>query len=896
MAINVDLRDSFIDALKSQSHLFSGGTGHSPSPGRTSIGGASIQGYGTSFVEELKEANKSWISSLLDSSKANKSYAHRTADLAAATEMLGNKYLDSAAKAVKGINEKLVATGSATAKELQRQIETMGPRGMFDFISQIGATVDNFAKDLEKTGKVSFKEISRGFSRSATDMIDAGTAAYEPLKNIKQSANALSDSLSTTSQSTLKDLNENKAISNKAARLLAREMDTASKDLTESFKALEANAKKEIIRANAKKTAEDGLRKALGLSEVSLTGFSLAALAATAKIYNEFKMVAAAGLSDHFFTLSANAIELGITTEKLTKIYRENSRMLLLSGINNFQNSLYKGVNGLNKLGIFGEEAANGVASFAKAAVDSGIDPKNAKAIDDSIVKQTNAFNILRKVTGATIEEFNSMNAAMVENSTNQMLSLRLAPEERNARYHELVSLREEFALRGLSAKAADEMVTAMQGFQKTKFKDRYEASMRLQQLGGILGMGAEGRRAGELTLKRNRTDLEAAELGGLTANMKGAMEQFGNAGFMQENLMDIMDDSMGSAAKGLLDASVQLKLAADGMKGVTKEQAMMAGEASKLSPSTHATIKAIETMTNALQTPLFLLVGSVGGILTMMGGQMVGKLLNMIPGGSLLGRLIPVLTKGLKFLGLFGAIATAIIVPLKGMYDTFTEFSKYMSFDNILGSLSALLIGAAGSFAEMFIDTFMGIPSKILKGLGLDWFNGSWTKSITDTITESTDSAKAEQLGLSDKQLQEIKNKRAKEKSDSLLKENTAATAANTKAVARTSEQYVGATSLSSISAKSLRNDTLYSINNPMGAEKLPTNTTQKTETDQQTAEKTTSSQQSSSKKESTNEDILKKLQDILDASIENNAELVRAVQQLKRSGFPSNSARQLN
>jgi hypothetical protein len=233
--------------------------------------------------------------------------------------------------------------------------------------------------------------------------------------------------------------------------------------------------------------------------------------------------------------------------------------------------------------------------------------------------EQTKAFAKLRSLTGVTAEEFNNLNQQMLSNGDMQDLMLRLAPQERAAKLNEINGLRQEFVQRGLSAQAAQNMISAMNSFQKNKLKDRLDAAARTQQLGGIIGMGAEGARAAELMRKRNTTADEKIELSNLTANLKGASEQFGNQGMGFENAMDVIDDNMGQAAKGLLDASVQLKLAADKMARIDDATVGKEVENSKLSPEAQALVKTQDILKNALQTPLWLIVGSVAGILALL-------------------------------------------------------------------------------------------------------------------------------------------------------------------------------------------------------------------------------------------------------------------------------------
>lgn len=879
-------------------------------PGRNTVG---ITDRSSRSSEELR-AQKSLLESLLDMSDATKSFTTQLGSLERATENFSNKHLDSISNSILGLSRTLTSGGDRMATSINNTLQSFAddPRNLLGKITDFGSALDDIQRNLREQSIASFAEIARNFTAGSTNPITAASRLYEQFKTLEESADKLQAGLSDIDQDIFIRFKAGATLTAGELHQLAIGLERSRHSMTSTVNNLKEAIKPEIAGKNLRVKAETGIARALKASEFTLIAFTAALAKATLRLAEEYRMVAAAGLQHNFANLSVNALGLGVSTEKLTKIYREHSRTLLTLGVGSFDNALTRGVSGLNELGVFGEAAANGAAAFAKNAIDSGIDPRNKKELDRSIKQQTKAFEHLRSVTGATIEEFNSLNEGLLSNTTNQQVMLRFDSQERAARFNELVSLRKEFAMRGLSAKAADAMVQAMQGFEKNKFKDRYEASARLQQLGGILGMGAQGQRAGQLALKRNKSADEKFEFANITANMKGAMEQFGNAGFAQENLMDVMDDSMGAAAKGLLEASVELKTAVDGMKSLTALEREAADGKSKVPAFAGAIIKGFELATNALASPLGQIVFDLAAILLLMRLGSFGKLGGLLRTGfgMLRGALGIGAAAAASGVAAAGTAAAAATTAASGAAAAGTAAATAGVGAAAAAAGMAAAAGSAATTMAAAAATGYALDGVIGKfGVGLNKLDEkqdelNWQSFSTMEKAESGIARIFETIGgwlFLDNIVNESKAERIKNETEYLKKEKRFQkdkddlNKKELDAKNRTSEQYLGVTDKGSLSAVTLRNEARSSVNsgNLDAAATIKPDSDKKTDInkkDDSSGSTTVTTTTTSNSRQISLEDVVTKLQEILDATVIDTEQVVRVLSKLKGSNFTNN------
>lgn len=748
------LTDSFKNALRSSG--YSGGKSSGSSGGKSSGDSSSSKSLSTGAQKiasdfkktssEILASQRTLIDSMADAVKSNNDVASGFDKISLLTDQITNKHLDKMITGMMGYSKKLADSQGGIAKMFNNEMMQKGEmsfQGMFDYLAKVAAASKNAKKRLEG--------VADSFTALGNKIIKPINKQSKEYGILLQTAQDYSGSLSKANKATLEQMQKGKQVSKEDAQRLSKALDRTIDASDKWAKDMFGKAKIEALKAGAAQKGQEAFMSAMNINAITMGSLLAVFIKGLGGLWQQFRAIAAAGMSHHFQEIVTSSIKLGISSEKLTEMFKQNSLTLLKVGSADFIERINKAQNGLVELGLGLEEAANAANGFHKNAIAAGVDPKNTNAVNKSMEQQTAAFAKLRAVTGVTAEEFNSLNAQILSNVENQTLSLRLAPEERHARFQELVGLQQEFAQRGLNAQAANQMMQAMQSFSKNRLKDRLEGAARMQQLGGMLGMGAEGARAGELMRKRKRSASEEAELAGISGNLKGALEQFGNQGMGFENAADVMEDNMGNAAKGLLDASIQLKLASDSMMGIKDGEVDKAVDASKLNPNTQAVIKAQDIATNALKTPLWLLVGSVGGILALMiksakFGSMIDVLKNKASGarsrvagaGSKVGTAIKdgftFLVEKMKNFGmprLTPSFGSGMMSSMKGLFTTL------MSGVTKAGGVMKTVFGS--------IRTFLGIVSKAIVPIGIVV---SLVTSLYEVFTKFGESLHFDSLG----------------------------------------------------------------------------------------------------------------------------------------------------
>ena len=953
--------------------------------------------------EDYKNGIRGFTQLLLDSNDATRSFSRRVNDLEKATENFGNKYLDGIVTNLLKVN---TGIGEA-ANRLDDEIKDLNVQDLFNTLGEFSAAVDESAASLAKFGKDTFEDVANVAAVGVYGLVEKTDKSYQ---NLLVNGSKFISNLTDDSKKILENLENGIDATTDELKKLGKEIDQATRETKKYTEIRLKQLREEVAQAGVKKGLEDATMKALGINSLKLMGWMGLLGVGLKGAYNDFRKVASAGLAGHFTDITFSAARLGISVEKMTEIYRSNARGLAMGMGPAFADSISAGQNGLFALGLGLEEAAVGANGFYKNAISSGLNPRQTDKLNDSIKFQTDAFKDLRSVTGATIEEFNSMNESMAQNIDNMTLSLRFAPQERNARFQELISLRNEFAMRGLSAKAADSMVTAMQGFSKNTMKDRYEAAAKLQQAAGLMGMGAQGQRMAELSRKRNRSDSEAAELLSMSGELKGRMAQFGNAGPLAENLVDVLDEGMNGAAKGLMEAGVQLKLAADAQMGITKGQLKAEGKKNELSKGTAAGLMTLDMAVNILNSSLGkILIAVIGlGVSSAMGGAkglidlvknlfpklaglfsggiggMISKLTGLFTGGiggitgaftGMIGRLAGLFDAGVrgitgaftgmiskltglftrmisklaglfsggiggmisKLTGLFtggigggaggfiskllqfakiGAKAfgvVGIVVSLfEGLYDTFTKFGDVLKFDSFGGLLKSLgvlglqMLSSIGQLIMRIPEFFVDALAWLLDGLlPKSWIDGlknaskalgdarSWIDDFFDSVTGGL-----LKFGRTDEEKKKVDENTARIKADKeaakAAKTAADATEKHTKAVAKSAEEYLGVVN-GPISARDLTNGNTSvrteSVDNSQSKDNKgtppPINNQGDTSPGVSPVPGTPATSSASSSKPATLDDILKKLEEICAATIEDTDKVTTVLARLQPSKF---------
>lgn len=823
-------------ALRGLGFTSGGGGGSGGSGGGGGTGGGGGGGSGSTRQEAKNiDYQRTLTQSLIEAANETNKFIDRFANLSRVTENVSNKVLDSMMNNLSKFATGFSSGVSNVDAALKSQAATYkNPKQFMNFLSGLGAALDDVSEDLKAASAASFSEIAA----SLTGKVQKTNKAYQ---TVIDNAKNFGDKLGVESKATIEKMKAGEEVTARSIKRLSAELDTAIPAIRQFATEGSRSAVGIAAAGRNRQNIEDKMSSMLGIKNLEFGAFLGLFIAGLTKAFSDYRNVASAGLLGRFGEITVAGAKLGVSVEKLTGIYRDNARGLAMGMGDSFFKTLEAGQDGLMNLGLRAEEAAIGANGFYKNAIASGLNPRDTNKLNASIKFQTDAFRDLRSITGATIEEFNSMNEGLATNADNMAMSLRFAPQERAAKMQELISLRNEFTQRGLSAKAADTMVQAMQGFSKNKLKDRLEAAARMQQAAGIVGMGGEGTEAAGLMRKRNLSGDEKARLADLTAGITGAMAQFGNAGMAQENLMDVVDEGMGGAAKGLMEASVQLKAAADAMMGVTNAEVGAEGKRNTAAKGEAAGFKLLDITLNAINSSLGKILIAMGGMAllsTLGGAKGIGSLISsLLPsfvrgfgsgimgmfsslGGGIMGvfrGILPLIGGLAKFAGPIGIVVALVTAGIE-LFQKFGDVLKFDSFGELLKSIGGLLLQAGSEIIQLLMripEFLMDALSWLLGSFAPDWLKDA-SKSIgkaREAVGDFFDGITSSVLGWwrTDDEKEKIKQNDAKIKSE---KAAAAAAKSGTKAIddktaatikEKSATELIGATS-SPITADSLR------------------------------------------------------------------------------------------
>lgn len=408
---------------------------------------------------------------------------------------------------------------------------------------------------------------------------------------------------------------------------------------------------------------------------------------------------------------------LGVINNSMSLVARSSS-------FADFDKTISQSTATLNHLGVFGEEATNFQASVGNAMAQIGI---SADKIPDAVNQQVNAFAKLNKQTLISAQEFSRLADRIAENESVQAMLNGLAPQERQAKFNDLMQLQMHNRALNINTAAADKLTDAMIAQKGASFKDRFEGMQQLRQIGAMMGLQNEAERAAQLYVqgagqRGAAGDIELQNLLGVFTQAADRMNQ--SSAIPSQLMHDIIGEITGSSGLGaIMRATVPATLAQPiDPKKVNDDFGKHVGTFGTIVGNMMTWYSGFEKSVIGGQTGLLasivaLIVGptviksvlsGAAGLITN-AGAMIGNLFT----GSYMAAVSNALMGGLK-VSLVGSFISAI-----------SEF--------FTGDLASLLGG----------DKILGIGSAIIRGLytwitkPIDYFFGTtFTNSIDKALT----------------------------------------------------------------------------------------------------------------------------------------------------------------
>ena len=795
-------------------------------------------------------------------------------------------------------NSLLTGTG-ATQKSFQ------------SLVNVIDTSVDGLSLTNEQSDKMldSIKAHSFAFLKDAEHMRDVAEAAKKLSESILDDQESLKswdakraeaernkqalEKLAADNAAFIGPLTEEQAAAVEAVNLALSDANKAIEEFSVVNKATTeqrvidnkrelAEAAKAVNAANIKQTVENkiygsmgefgrimqGTNKAGGLFLLGLTML----VKGITQGWNDYRSMLKDGMGAYFADTQKYATQMGVSVEFLSKTVKSNARQIAVmsGGAGEYLSRLNETQNQLSYLGLSLEDTAKAAADFTTGAVKMGVNIGDKGAMSKAIKQQAESFKVLNATTDVTMDQFIEMNNDLMNSREVQAQLLGLSQQDRAERMNTINGLRQNLVNLGLGAKEAQAMVKTFQALTGETVKSRYEQAIKTQQAAMLMGMGADEAAGMAATIRKGRR----ASQGELTAlatsmgNLRGNMDQFAGQGDMQEALVNTLDEGMAGAAKELLNAGGQLKLAADAQMGITGASAEKKGKDAEAGPVAQGMIAAQDKLINYLKTPFGLIIGGIGLIIASIIASNASSVASSVAsaaastGGAaltgirvIMGALSSMAPMLLTVAGVVVGVA-AIIYGLFGAFKGWQDAGK--TFETETATIGQKITSAIGGFFKALLpDDWADSIDSMTRSL-YDAFAKGWqyfkkymhllsTAGFGDTSAEDAEIARLNsEAEIRDRKVAE---KTASKESAKASKEAGGAAKDATTALKQSSADQLGLTTLQTENARTVNDQylsaTASKVNVP-GAINTPASTTPSS--DSTTASSSSSSSSSTS------------------------------------------------
>ncbi len=530
-------------------------------------------------------------------------------------------------------------------KQFQRGVD-----GISDSLEQMTELVTAAAAAQEKANDV----VERGVEAD-TEAIKAAIASAESLASLATSAGVNEDRLSDLSQG-LGDINKvlhsfgmeidnSKSAAENFAKFAQERPDLASdarfknqivqalskassssSSIKKDSAGVLANAREQSIRAANVKSIEKTVSSMLGFGDsvdksrysanALIKALGAAAAVVTVDAYKMGRAIQQAGIdmtsatgknSSTIGDMMMNSLsvyktsiyDLGISTDKYIEVLKAHTNSINGMGLANFNKSLSVGKDALAKFGVSTEDAAVATGAIIDQGRALGL---NGAALNTFIKQNGDQFNSLRATLGMTIQEFTAFTNDLTNSAESREMLLKIDKSQWAAKRNELVIESKRLSLLGLSAEQIKQELAARQAAANAKMGDRFGAAAKIQQLAGVVGMGAQGARAADIMRRGNRaSEAEKAELMDIVSSMKAAANGMSTASYGMENVFDNTFGNADGVLKSMFDAADNRQLS----KGKQLDPAAMAQKeaATKLSDSAVKLNQFVDSMKSLMQS-----------------------------------------------------------------------------------------------------------------------------------------------------------------------------------------------------------------------------------------------------------------------------------------------------
>lgn len=337
----------------------------------------------------------------------------------------------------------------------------------------------------------------------------------------------------------MKILDKNGNIKKGASTMIRGRPEEFLKQLMDAFERLEASTNKTDRAVDALSTPIGKLATALSTAEGRLGLFNkgMAYFLTTAALkkgadglralYKEVSDFNIAQVPATFADTYKAAVQMGVGFGEATKILQENKRMLAIYGPDQFRTALGGFKDTFKQFGYTMAQGAEIIGPAVEQAITSGVNTKDANALNNFMKDTMTSFQNLAGVVNITAVEYMKMNRDMLRSEGTFETLMGMDQDRRQAYAKDLIQQRDRYAIQGLELDQARRLVETQQQQQRDKVSNRFSEAAKLLQQAQLNGLGAQqSTEAYRLALKGVRTKDENARLTELLGASAQGFEQ----------------------------------------------------------------------------------------------------------------------------------------------------------------------------------------------------------------------------------------------------------------------------------------------------------------------------------------------------------------------------------
>ena len=319
--------------------------------------------------------------------------------------------------------------------------------------------------------------------------------------------------------------------------------------------------------------AKYGEGKALRAATLSLglfaTSLSLLKRAGLEVLDDMFHVLAARGYgtTDSLTELYGSSILAGMALRDFVQMMDENMiAVSRASSFASFQKNLKVGTDGLQKFGVFGDDAARLSATMMSASTSLGIPQAQ---MEDAVKAQTASFAKLRKTTNITANEFRELSDQIASNAQVRTELSALDPADRLRRQTEILDQAAYARSLNLSKTEVQKFTQSILEQRKSTVKQRFQQAGRLTQAAGMLGMD-QGKvdELRKLAMNKYKTEDEQKRYLALKGEINTGLERMQQSGQPGSQFQaDIIRENLETAGINDLDVAAAARAAEESGK-----------------------------------------------------------------------------------------------------------------------------------------------------------------------------------------------------------------------------------------------------------------------------------------------------------------------------------------